>query len=218
MCVGNGIGFKLRRGARCRRAVRACVRQLRGGAGRDAELPPRRHLERRAGQTTEDYALIACGETRRRSAELLEDLRATRWRRCSPYTSRRPRRGRCRLLRRCTATGMRSVQRSIAAPARAHPRVPGHQLRVRHRRAPSSRRAPMPEMFVINNLHRPQTWPRAVEALARRPSRQPDHHASPAASPAATSRTAPASSSRPSSAHPAVAEAVHDLLQNSATA
>ena len=149
MCLGNGIGVELDKARGCRPPLRARLRQLhrRAGRGRGAPRRPRRSTSSELGHTIDAYELRVAGET--------IDLAET----AGGLGARA--RGRLPLPQREHAASSPStdeprhpadLQRHHREAARRDSRVPGQQLRVRHRRSPSSAPAPTPHTFVVNNL------------------------------------------------------------------
>ena len=159
MALGNRIGVdpeqQHRRGRRCSSPAYGCVHRRAGGRCQAVRPSPNSVEIGEIGITTSEYVFKAAGETldagrlcRKPGSPSIESV--------FPYAfqergqAARPSRP-STIQRRRRTTVYRSALPSAQA-ARGDPGVPGQQLRVRFRRAPSSVPAPMSTTLIVNNL------------------------------------------------------------------
>ena len=214
MCVGNRHGLR-----RCDDVDADCALRARATAASSWSWPTRPSCRRRRtasrgllGTTTEDYQLVAAGETiaSGRAAGGLGEAPSSR---SIPYRRQGEDVRQVAAIDLPAAAPSSGCQPSIAQPARGDPRLPGHQLRVRHRPRLRARRRRGRDRWSSTTSPPDGRRREHAGAWCRRIGDAARSSCCPAASPAATSPTARPSSSPPSSATPEVTEAVHDLLQ-----
>ena len=201
MGLGNRIGFKMRDGhdhpSRCSSPCTARI-----VAGRWCPtLPPVMLL----GETTTEYVFESCGE--KLDMAELQEIWESKLEPVYPYRKAGPRRGEDQ---RQPDRPRRTQDRRGKAQGH-HPGVPRHQLRVRHRQGLCPRRCRPRDSGGAQPD--PRRRCRELRRHWSRPSTQARSSCCPAASPAATSRTAAPSSSPPSSATLRSPRLCADLLQ-----